>query len=86
MAAGPLVFLPLSIGILSSGVLPRIFGYTGLAIGALFSILGGLVLFHPWQYLVDYLAYAQGGWWLSAATAMLLRAQPIADLSSRQTG
>jgi hypothetical protein len=72
MVAAPIVFLPLSGVILRSRVLPRAFGYAGLALGLLFAAMGVLVLFWPWQYLVDYLAYIQGGWWLAAAITLLL--------------
>jgi hypothetical protein len=72
MVAAPIVFLPLSGIILRSRVLPRAFGYTGLALGLLFAAMGALVLIWPWQYLVDYLAYTQGVWWLAAAITLLL--------------
>jgi hypothetical protein len=72
MVAAPIVFLPLSGVILRSRVLPRAFGYTGLALGLLFAAMGALVLFWPWQYLVDYLSYIQGVWWLAAAITLLL--------------
>jgi hypothetical protein len=75
IVAAPIVFLPLSTTILHSRVLPRGFGYTGLALGGLFAVMGVLVLFMPWQYLVDYLAYTQGVWWLAAAITLLLRSQ-----------
>jgi hypothetical protein len=75
MVAAPLVFIPLSIAILRSGVLPRFFGYTGLAFGGLFAVMGGLVLFQPWQFIVDYIAYSQGGWWMAAAITLLIRTQ-----------
>jgi hypothetical protein len=73
MVAAPVVFLPLSAVILSSRVLPRGFGYAGLAIGGLFAVMGILVLFYPWQYMVDDLAFGQALWWLAAAITLLFR-------------
>ena len=73
MVAAPIVFIPFSVVILRSRVLSRWFGYAGLALGGLFALMGLVVLFKPWQYLVDYLSYTQGIWWFAAATALLLR-------------
>lgn len=81
IAAAPLVFFPLSVAILRSRVLPPVFGYTGLAIGGVFALMGGLVLFRPWQFIVDYVAYSQGGWWMGAALTLLIRARRMNKIS-----
>lgn len=73
MVAAPIVFIPFSVVILRSRVLSHWFGYAGLGLGGLFALMGLVVLFKPWQYLVDYLSYTQGIWWFAAATALLLR-------------
>ena len=72
--AAPMLFFALSYVILTSKVLPNLFGYTGLLLGLAFAILGISALFNPWQYLIDYLSMIQGFWWMSASIALLVRA------------
>ncbi|HEU5228644.1 MAG TPA: DUF4386 family protein [Ktedonobacteraceae bacterium] len=75
MVAAPLLFLPLGMIIVSSRVLPRVFGYLAFVIGALFVILGLPVLFVPSiQAVVDVLSIIQGVWWLLAAVVLLILA------------
>lgn len=73
MVAAPVIFLPLGIVIIGSRVLPHLFGYLALLLGVAFAIFGMVCLFGPFQYVVDYLAMGQGGWWLLAAITLLLR-------------
>jgi hypothetical protein len=71
MVAAPLVFLPLGAVILDSGVLPRVLGYTALALGAVFAVLGLVGVLAPVQGIVDGLSALQGLWWIAAAVALL---------------
>ncbi|MCM2532288.1 hypothetical protein NDK43_07665 [Neobacillus pocheonensis] len=73
MVAAPIIFLPLGTVILGSRVLPQVFGYLALLLGVAFSIFGMVCLFGPFQYVVDYLAMGQGGWWLLAAITLLVQ-------------
>lgn len=73
LLAAPLLFFPLAAVILASRVLPHIFGYIAFVLGAIFVILGIVVLFFPLQYLVDDLSIIQGFWWLIAAIILLVR-------------
>lgn len=73
MVAAPVIFLPLGTLILGSRVLPHLFGYLALLLGVAFAIFGVVCLFGPFQYVVDYLAIGQGGWWLFAAITLLFR-------------
>jgi hypothetical protein len=77
--AAPMVFFALSIVILQSKVLPHVFGYTGLALGLAFAILGLAALFNPLQYLIDKLSMIQGIWWLIASFTLLLRAGKLSS-------
>jgi hypothetical protein len=45
IVAAPALFLPLGVVILGSRVLPRVFGYLALVLGAAFAILGVVFLF-----------------------------------------
>jgi hypothetical protein len=72
--AAPMLFFALSYVILTSKLLPHLFGYTGVLLGLAFTILGAAALFTPWQYLIDYLSMIQGFWWLSASVTLLMQA------------
>lgn len=75
MIAAPAVFFPLAAVILGARVLPGVFGYLALALGAAFLFLGLIVLFNPLQQvLVNDLAGIQAFWFLGAAITMLLTA------------
>lgn len=71
--AAPMLFFSLSYLILTSKVLPHLFGYTGIFLGLAFAILGVAALFNPWQYLIDYLSMIQGFWWLCGSCTLLIR-------------
>lgn len=73
--AGPALFIPLGIVIVGSRVLPRVFGYLSIVLGAAFAILGivfldSLVL----PVLVQAFASVQALWWLAAAITMIVQA------------
>lgn len=82
IVAAPILFFPLAVIILGSRVIPRVFGYLALVLGGAFAVLGMLALFSPIQYIVDYLAYTQGLWWLSAAIALFISAFKQADTAT----
>ncbi|MDB5135115.1 MAG: hypothetical protein JWP37_1718 [Mucilaginibacter sp.] len=75
--AAPMLFFSLSYVILTSKLLPHLFGYTGVLLGLAFTILGAAALFNPWQYLIDYLSMIQGFWWLSASVTLLIQATVV---------
>ncbi len=79
MVAAPALFFPLAIVILNSRVLPHVFGYVALVIGAAFAILGVADLFSPLQNVVNVLSIAQGFWWLGAAITLLMRPEKASD-------
>ncbi len=79
IVAAPALFIPLAIVILSSHVLPHVFGYTALVLGAIFAILGVADLFSPLQNVVNVISIAQGFWWLSAAITLLVRAEKVSN-------
>jgi hypothetical protein len=73
--AGPTLFIPLGIVIISSRVLPRILGYLAIVLGAAFAVLGivfldSLVL----PTLVQAFAAVQALWWLAGAITMIVQA------------
>lgn len=79
MVAAPTLFLTLGIVILSSRVLPHVFGYLALVLAAIFALLGIVALFSPIQPVVNILASVQGLWWLFAAITLLVRAGKTAS-------
>ncbi len=81
MVAAPLLFFSLAAVILGSRVLPHVFGYTALVLGAVFAILGAVALFSPLQHLVDILSIIQGFWWLIAAITLLVPARKTSGLA-----
>jgi hypothetical protein len=74
VVAAPALFLPLGIVLVTSGVLPRLFGYLAIVLAAAFALLGAgflftLVLPAP----VTAFAGVQALWWLAAATTLAVR-------------
>ncbi len=82
MVAAPAVFLPLGIVILSSRVLPHVFGYLAFVLAGIFAILGIVALFSPIQSVVNILASVQGLWWLTAAITLLVRTGKVYNTAS----
>ena len=75
IAAAPALFLPLGIVLVTSSVLPRVFGYLALLLAAGFAILGIMYLMSPiLPTPVTALAGVQALWWLAAAIALVARA------------
>lgn len=75
IVAAPALFLPLGAVILGSPVLPRVFGYLALVLGAAFAILG-VVFLDSLTLPAPVLAFAgiQAFWWLAAAITLIVRA------------
>src|SRR2546425_1092609 len=74
IVAAPALFLPLGVVILGSHVLPRVFGYLSLVLGAAFAILGVVTLF-TLTLPAAVLAFAgiQTLWWFAVAITLIVR-------------
>jgi hypothetical protein len=74
IVAAPALFLPLGLVVLSSQILPRVFGYLGLLLGAAFAVLG-IAFLHTLTLPVAVTAFAgvQALWWLAAAISLIGR-------------
>jgi hypothetical protein len=83
IVAAPALFLPLGVVILGSRVLPRVFGYLALVLGAAFAILGVVTLF-TLTLPTAVLAFAgiQTLWWLAAAITLIVRTEKTSDTAS----
>jgi len=74
IVAAPALFLPLGIVLLTSQVLPRLFGYFAFLLGAVFAALGVAYL-HTLILPATVTAFAgiQALWWLAAAITLIVR-------------
>jgi hypothetical protein len=83
IVAAPALFLPLGAVILGSPVLPRVFGYLALVLGAAFAVLG-VVSLYSLTLPAAVLAFAglQTLWWLAAAITLIVRAVKTSDTAS----
>jgi len=86
IVAAPALFLPLGAVILGSRVLPRVFGYLALVLGAAFAILG-VVFLYSLTLPAAVLAFAgiQTFWWLAAAITLIARTEKTSDSASVKT-
>ncbi len=83
IVAAPALFLPLGAVILGSYVLPRVFGYLALVLGAAFAILGVVSLYSlTLPAVVTAFAGLQTLWWLAAAITLIVRAGNASDTAS----
>ncbi len=83
IVAAPALFLPLGAVILGSPVLPRVFGYLALVLGAAFAVLGVISLFSlTLPVVVTAFAGLQTLWWLAAAITLIVRAVKTSDTAS----
>jgi hypothetical protein len=74
IVAAPALFLPLGVVLVNSRILPRLFGYLALLLGAAFAAMGVaflLTLMLPAK--VTAFAGVQALWWLAAAITLILR-------------
>lgn len=82
LVAAPALFLPLGMVLLSSSVLPRLFGYLALLLAITFAVLG--ITFQFTLVLpaaVTAFAGVQALWWLAAAVALISRSGKISLVS-----
>ncbi len=83
VVAAPALFIPLSVVLLGSKILPRIFGWTGLALGLIFASLGlstiTTVVLSP---AVNAMAAVQSLWWFAAAIWLMARSRAIASIAA----
>jgi hypothetical protein len=77
IVAAPVLWLPLGLVILGSGVLPRILGYLALALAAGYALAGVFTLFDPTVPAAVQVSagVAPALWWLAAAGTLLIRAR-----------
>jgi hypothetical protein len=74
MIAAPVLFLPLGIVLLSSQVLPRVFGYLAILLAIVFESLGMIFLLTlTLPAVVTAVAGIQALWWMAAAIALVVR-------------
>jgi hypothetical protein len=69
----PALLLPLGFVLVRTTVLPRLFAYTALALGATLQILVLVGLFNVLQPVIDVLLIVQSLWFVAAAVALLIR-------------
>ena len=78
IVAAPTLFLPLGIVLVSSRILPRLFGYLALILAACFAMLGAVFLLHiTLPGPVTAFAGVQALWWLAAAITLIVRGGKI---------
>ncbi len=83
MVAAPALFIPLGVVILSSRVLPHVFGYLAIALGAAFAIAGVVFLFDlTLPGLVQASASIQAFWWLAAAIVLIVHPEKTSNITS----
>jgi hypothetical protein len=83
IVGAPALFIPLGVVILSSRVLPGVFGYLAIALGAAFAIAGVVFLYDlTLPVLVQASASIQGLWWLAAAIVFIVRPEKTAHTTS----
>jgi hypothetical protein len=74
IVAAPALFFPLGIILVRSRVLPKVFGYLGLALAIVFAALGVIFLLRlTLPTAVTAFAGVQALWWLAAAVALIAR-------------
>lgn len=78
MVAAPALFLPLGVILVRSRVLPKLFGYLGLALAMVFAALGVIFLLQlTLPNAVTAFAGVQAFWWLAAAVALIVQSRKI---------
>lgn len=82
----PAILLPLGYILLSSAVLPRIFAYLALLLGAALQIFGLLGIFNFLQPVIDILLIVQSLWFVAAAIALLIPKKQQAQVFSARPG
>ena len=80
IVAAPALFLPLGLVLISSPILPRLFGYLALLLAAAFAALGVIFLLTltlPGPVLAS--GGIQAFWWLAAAITLIVRSRKISN-------
>jgi len=86
IVGAPALFISLGVVILGSCVLPRVFGYLALVLGAAFAIAGVVYLFDlTLPVLVQAFAGLQTLWWLAAAITLIVRTEKTSGTASVKT-
>jgi hypothetical protein len=87
IVAAPALFLPLGIVLVESRVLPKLFGYLALLLGATFAALGMIFLLRlTLPDAVTAFGAVQALWWLAAAVALIVRSGKLCgDFASPQS-
>jgi len=80
IVAAPALFLPLGVVLISSRVLPSLFGYLSLVLAAAFAVLGiAFLLTLTLPAKVTAFAGVQALWWLAAAITLIVRSGKISQ-------
>jgi hypothetical protein len=80
IVAAPTLFLPLGIVLVSSPLLPRLFGYLALLLAAAFAALGIIFLLDlALPGAVTAFGGVQALWWLAAAIGLIVRSGKISN-------
>jgi hypothetical protein len=83
VVAAPALFLPLGIVLVTSKILPRVFGYLALLLSAVFACLGvAFQLMLELPSSVTAFAGVQALWWLAAAIALIVRSGKFEDVAN----
>jgi hypothetical protein len=78
IVAAPALFLPLGTVLVRSRILPRLFGFSALALGIMFAALGIIFLLKlTLPAIVTAFGSLQAVWWLSAAITLMARHRKI---------
>ena len=86
IVAAPALFLPLGIVLVSSRILPRLFGHLALLLASVFAVLG--VIFQLRLTLpsaVTAFGGVQALWWLAAAITLIVRGEEIPGIHEHAT-
>ena len=86
MVAAPALFLPLGIVLVSSRILPRLFGHLALVLATVFGLLGVIFLLRlTLPSAVQALGGVQALWWLAAAITLIVRGEEIPSIHEHAT-
>jgi hypothetical protein len=78
IVAAPALFLPLGVVLVTSQILPRLFGYLALLLAVIFAALGlAFLLTLILPTAVTAFAGVQGLWWLAASITIIIRSGKI---------
>jgi hypothetical protein len=78
IVAAPALFLPLGVILVTSRILPRVFGYLALILATAFAALGAVFMLRlTLPASVTALAGVQALWWLAAAITLVVRSGKI---------